>query len=341
MTSTQENIVFTVFKGSKAGDIIQSETIRAPLAFDQVHVAITASGLCGGDLLFKGNDMVLGHEGVGIVSAIGTGVTRLQKGDRVGWGFLQDTCGNCIQCLDGGEVFCPERKMYGRADFDQGSLAYGIVKKESRLFKIPNEISDEEAAPLMCAGATVFSALSSVKATDRVGVIGVGGLGHLAIQFASRMGCDVVAFTNSETKSSDALSFGANACYTIQNLRETKIGRGLDMVLVTAPAQPDWSLYIPLLAPRAIIFPLTIGPGNIALPAMPVLLNGVTIQGSAAASRKVHLRMLAFAAQHGVKPMIQRFSMDKEGIEEAFIALKEGKMRYRGVLVVPIEKRLA
>ncbi|CAG8971914.1 hypothetical protein HYALB_00007830 [Hymenoscyphus albidus] len=329
MTLTQENLVFAVLKGSKAVRDNPRTT-----SFDQVLVSITVSGLCGGDLLFKDNDMVLGHEGVGIVSAIGAEVTRLQKGDRVGWGFLQDTCGNCIQCLDGSEIFCPDRKMYGHADFEQGSLAYGIVKKESRLFKIPDELSDEEAPPLMCAGATVLSALSNVKPTDRVGVIGVGGLGHLAIQFASRMGCDVVAFTNSETKSSDALSFGAK-------LARDKIGRGLDMVLVTAPAQPDWSLYIPLLAPRATIFPLTIGPGNIALPAMPVLLNGVTIQGSAAASRKVHLHMLAFAAQHGVKPMIQRFSMNKEGIEDAFIALKEGKMRYRGVLVVPIEKRLA
>ena len=128
--------------------------------------------------------MVLGHEGVGIVAAIGPSVHTLRKGDRVGWGFLQETCGHCTQCLEGTESFCPERKMYGHADLDQGSLAYGIVKKEASLFQIPSELSDEEAAPLMCAGATVFNVFSThgVRATDRVGVVGIGGLGHLAVQ---------------------------------------------------------------------------------------------------------------------------------------------------------------
>lgn len=93
--------------------------------------------------------MVLGHEGVGVVTTTGPEVRSLKKGDRVGWGFLQDTCGQCKQCECGTDVFCSERKMYGRADLDQGSLAYGIVKKESRLFSIPKELTDEEAAPLM------------------------------------------------------------------------------------------------------------------------------------------------------------------------------------------------
>ena len=128
--------------------------------------------------------MVLGHEGVGIVAAVGPGVRKLKKGDRVGWGFLQGTCGHCHQCLDGTETFCAERKMYGRADLDQGSLAYGIVKPEAWLFQIPPSLSDEEAAPLMCAGATVFNVFDTygVKPTDRIGVIGIGGLGHLAVQ---------------------------------------------------------------------------------------------------------------------------------------------------------------
>ena len=196
-----QDIKFTVFKGSPSGDIVQSETTRPPLAGDQVQVSITASGLCGGDLIFKGNDvlfsslsipinanylpqMVLGHEGIGVVAATGPDVRKLKKGDRVGWGFLQDACGSCQQCFDGTETFCPERKMYGRADLEQGSFAYGIVKKEARLFKIPSELSDGEAAPLMCAGATTYNVFDTygVKPTDRVGVIGIGGLGHLAIQ---------------------------------------------------------------------------------------------------------------------------------------------------------------
>ena len=132
--------------------------------------------------------MVLGHEGVGIVIATGPDVQKFKKGDRVGWGFLQGTCGHCQQCLDGPETYCPDRKMYGQADLDQGSLAYGMVKKESWLFRVPNGITDEEAAPLMCAGATVFNVLSTygAKSTDSVGIIGIGGLGHLAIQVCKR-----------------------------------------------------------------------------------------------------------------------------------------------------------
>ena len=155
------------------------------------------------------------------------------------------------------------------------------------------------------------------------------------------MGCDVVAFSDSEDKDSDVHSFGARACYSAQNLKDLKPGPLVDFLLVTAPAQPDWSVYLPLLAPKVKIFPLTIGPGNLTLPAMPLLLNGITLQGSVVASRNVSERMLAFAARRGVKPQVHKFVMDREGIEEAFGVLKEGKMRYRGVLVVPEGKRLA
>ena len=155
------------------------------------------------------------------------------------------------------------------------------------------------------------------------------------------MGCDVVAFSGTESKVLDALAFGASACYTTQSLKDAKIGRGLDLLLVTAPSPPDWSLYIPLLAPKAKVFPLTIGRGNLDMPSMPLLLNGITIQGSVIAPRNTTERMLAFAARHGIKPEIDKFVMDRKGIEKAFEELKEGKMRYRGVLVVPKEKRLA
>ncbi|TGO15513.1 hypothetical protein BTUL_0039g00290 [Botrytis tulipae] len=318
-------IVFTVFKGSKAGDIIESDSKRPALSGDQVLISVSASGLCGGDLLFKHNDMTLGHEGVGVVVATGPEVQSLTKGVR---------CGT--------DVFCPERKMYGRSDLDQGSLAYGIVKKESRLFPIPKELYDEEAAPLMCAGATVFNVLDTydVKPTDRIGVIGVGGLGHLAIQFESKMGNEVIAFSSTQSKESDALAFGASAYYNDSNIKEAGLGGALDLLIVTAPALPNWGVYLPFLAPKAKIFALTIGPGNLALPNMPLLLNGITIQGSVLAPTNVHKRMLNFAAAKGVKPKVHKFVMDRDDIVEAFGVLKEGKMRYRGVLVVPEENRL-
>ena len=154
------------------------------------------------------------------------------------------------------------------------------------------------------------------------------------------MGCDVVAFSNTEGKESDARSFGARAYYSVQSLKDAKHIPVLDLLLVTAPVQPEWSVYLPLLAPKAKIVPLTIGPGNLNLPAMPLLLNGITIQGSVVAPRNVVEHMLVFAARRGVTPQMQKFVMDQEGIEEAFGVLKEGKMRYRGVLVVPKGERL-
>ena len=153
------------------------------------------------------------------------------------------------------------------------------------------------------------------------------------------MGCDVVAFSQTEGKASDAKSFGARACFTADSLKSASIQPVLDVLVVTTPAQPDWSQYIPLLAPKAKIFPLTIGPEMVSLPGMPLLLNGITIQGSVVSPRNSHERMLTFAARHGVKPKIHGFVMDKEGITEAFRTLTEGKMMYRGVLVVPKEKR--
>jgi len=249
------------------------------------------------------------------------------------------------------------------ADLDQGSLAYGVIKKESRIFKIPNELSDEEAAPLVCAGATVFNVLDTygAKPTDCVGVVDIGGLGHLAVQvcqrecalcdtgelqanslqFASKMGCDVVAFSSTEDKDNDAHSFGAGACYSVQSLKNVMKPPMLDFLRFTTPVQPDWNVYLPLLAPKAKIFPLTIGPGNISFPAMPFLLKGITVQGSVVASRITIERMLAFAARHEIKPQVQRFPMDREGIGQAFVVLKEGRMRFRGVLIVPDDKKLA
>ena len=131
--------------------------------------------------------MALGHEGIGRVSAVGPSVQHFKPGDRVGWGYIHSTCGQCRQCLQGTEQYCPLRKMYGTADLEQGSFAYGAVWRESFLYHIPEALSDEDAAPLMCGGATVFNALQlyGVKATDRVGVLGVGGLGHLGIQVSS------------------------------------------------------------------------------------------------------------------------------------------------------------
>jgi D-arabinose 1-dehydrogenase-like Zn-dependent alcohol dehydrogenase len=325
---------FTVYKGSKEGKIVKATTNKPDLQNDQVLVKVTASGLCGTDEHYKEADMALGHEGAGVVEQVGPNVKNLKKGDRVGWGYEHNSCGHCEYCLTGRETYCPEREMYGMANLDQGSFASHAVWKEDFLFKIPDSLTDAEAAPLMCGGATVFNALQSysIKPTDRVGVMGVGGLGHLAIQFAAKMGCDVVVFSGTDSKKDEAMKLGAKEFVAMKGKKEIDIGRKVDALLVTTSVNPDWNIMLPVMAPDSVIFPLTVSMGNFEIPHLPLIQQGIRIQGSVVAARAVHRHMLAFAAQHGIKPIIMEFPLNEAGIEDAMSTLKDGKMRYRGVL---------
>lgn len=224
--------------------------------------------------------------------------------------------------------------MYGSANKDQGSFASHAVWKEAFLYKIPDALSEAEAAPLMCGGATVFNALHTygIKPTDRVGVMGVGGLGHLAIQFAAKMGCDVVVFSGSDGKKEEAKKLGAREFVAMKGKKELDIGRKLDALLVTTSVSPDWKIMLPVMAPTSVIFPLTVAEGNFEIPHMGFVSQGITIQGSIVAARAVHRHMLDFAALHGIKPVIMEFPLNESGIEDAMSTLDDGKMRYRGVL---------
>jgi D-arabinose 1-dehydrogenase-like Zn-dependent alcohol dehydrogenase len=325
---------FTVYKGSKEGKIVKGETTRGDLQNDQVLIKVTASGVCGTDEHYKHADMALGHEGAGVVEQIGPNVRNLKKGDRVGWGYQHDSCGSCEYCLTGRETYCPKRHMYGYANLDQGSFASHGVWKEAFLYKLPDSITDANAAPLMCGGATVFNALYTynIKCTDRVGVMGVGGLGHLAIQFAARLGCDVVVFSGTESKKDEAMKLGAKEFIATKGKKDLEIGRKLDALLVTSSVSPDWNLMLPVMAPTSTIFPLTVSMDNFSIPHMAMVSNGLTIQGTLVAARSVHRHMLEFAALHNIKPIIQEFPMSESGIEDAMTQLREGNMRYRGVL---------
>ena len=326
---------FSVYKGTSDGSIKKTTTDKPQLVGDQVLLKVTASGLCGTDLHYRHADMGLGHEGVGVIEETGPEVKYMKKGDRVGWGYEHGSCGHCQQCLKGNETFCPERQMYGYADLDQGSFADGAVWHESFLYLIPDGLADEDAAPLQCAGATVFNALHmyNTQPTETVGIIGVGGLGHLAIQFASKMGCNVVVLSSSDRKKDEAMKLGAHEFIAMKGLKEIKTSRPLDRLLVTTSAQPDWSLLLPIMAPGGTIYPLSVADGNFSIPYMSLLLNGITIQGSLVASRYIHQRMLAFAALHQIKPIIEKFPMSEKGITDAMAKLESGGMTYRGVLV--------
>ncbi|KAL1855351.1 hypothetical protein Daus18300_011069 [Diaporthe australafricana] len=326
---------FTVFRGSKDGIQKTSTTKPDELSGDQVLLKVTASGLCGTDLHYKNADMVLGHEGVGVVEALGPDCKLLKKGDRVGWGYEHDSCGHCRQCLTGTEQYCNERQMYADADLDQGSFASHAIWREAFLFKIPDGLSDEEAAPFQCAGATVWTALMAynTRPTETVGIMGVGGLGHIAIQFARAMGTRVVVLSGSDSKKDEAIKLGAHEFIATKGQQELKVAHKLDRLLVTTSAQPDWNLLMPIMTAGSTIHPLSVASGDFSIPYMAMLASGITVQGSVVAARQMHKDMLEFAALHRIKPVLQTYPMTEEGITEAMNKLERGEVHFRAVIV--------
>lgn len=233
----------------------------------------------------------------------------------------------------------PGPRAVRRQELDQGSFSSHAVVREAFLHVIPKEISDVDAAPLQCGGATVFTALLEARLGETVGIMGVGGLGHLAIQFAAKMGCHVVVLSGTDSKRAQAMELGAhrfiamkgaNAAKEIEELSKTS---PLSRLLVTTAAQPAWDSILPMMAPRARIYPIFVAGGNLEFPYMPIILSGIRIQGSLVATRAVHRDMLAFAARHGIRPVVETFPMMEEGIKEAMEKLDKGKVQFRAVLI--------
>jgi D-arabinose 1-dehydrogenase-like Zn-dependent alcohol dehydrogenase len=331
-------ISFETFRGSADHTIVKGTTTKPDLTGTQVHIKTTHSGICGTDLHCTGMDMSLGHECVGTIAAIGPDVKTLKVGDRVGWGYVRKGCEHCSQCLQGYNYYCLNGSdQYFKTSFDQGSFGTGAVWDEGYVFKIPDAMASEDAAPLMCGGWTVWNALSryGVKSGDSVGVIGIGGLGHLAIQFAAKMGCEVTAFSTTEAKREEAMTLGAHHFVATKRATELKVPRKIDHLLIETNAHPDLSLFLPILSPRAAIYPQQIPTGfpDWNIPFFPLLLQGVSIIFATTGPRHEISRMLEFAALHGVKPVLERFPLTKEGIDTSIKRLEDGQMRYRGVLV--------
>ncbi|KAH8803400.1 chaperonin 10-like protein [Xylogone sp. PMI_703] len=299
----------------------------------QILIKITHTGLCGTDLHGIQFGVVLGHEGIGIVQAVGSEVTQFQIGDRAGGGFLRNSCGHCKYCLSGQDMWCYDRAIYIEADQQNGTLADYYVGVETYLHKIPDALSSEHAAPLQCAGATVYSAIvDNVKPGQRVGVVGIGGLGHLAIQFAAKLGNEVVVFSTTPDKEKEARKFGATEFYL--TAEPNRISKPVDVLLISGSGYPDWEKFLnkEVLARQGIIVPLS-APSAMNLPGWPIFFDGYTIKSSLVATRKVHDDMLEFAARHSVHPQTETFELSDAGVKVALEKLAVGSMRYRGVLV--------
>lgn len=236
--------LYPVIRGL-GGKLTSTPTTIPPLGPKDILIRTTHSGVCYTDYEYftHGAPLALGHEGVGIVEAVGSEVTTVRPGDRAGGGFHRDSCGTCHYCLTDRDILCYDRVEFGEGDYDNGTFGEFFVGKEGYVHKIPDALASEHAAPLQCAGATVYSALvKNAKPGDRVGVVGVGGLGHLAVQFAAKMGNEVVVFSTTKDKEVEARGFGASEFVLLHE--PEKVSAPVQVLLVTGANYPDWSKYV-------------------------------------------------------------------------------------------------
>ena len=324
----------TVYKGSPSGKVVQAKGATVDLQPDEVVIDIAYSGICGSDLHLLTKDAVQGHEGVGVISQVGNSVKHVKVGDRVGWGCNHYSCNYCDECLLGNDQQCPERRFHSVADTHFGSLGDRAVLNSYFVHVIPNEIKLVDAGPLQCGGATVYGAIvnAGIRSPDRVGVIGIGGLGHLAIQYLAKMGCEVVVFSSTNSKKGEAMQLGATEFVAAKENPKFEGIKPVDALIVSTSAQPDWAPYLNVVKVRGTIIPLSLSQDDLKLPYAVVLMKELRFIGSLVANRYYHREMLRFSAKHNIRPMTEVLPMTEEKISEALERLSKGDVRYRFVL---------
>jgi uncharacterized zinc-type alcohol dehydrogenase-like protein len=308
------------------------------LGADQVEIAVDYCGICHSDISMLNNDwgmtaypFVPGHEVAGRIAQVGENVTTLAVGDKVGLGWHSAYCHTCESCHSGDHNLCAtaEGTIVGR----HGGFADKVRAEAYSVVKLPKGLDMESAGPLFCGGVTVFNPLVqfATKPTDKVAVIGIGGLGHIALQFLNAWGCEVTAFTSSESKKAEALEMGAHK--TVNSRDEAEIAAvagSYDMILSTVNVKLDWNLYLQTLKPKGRLHFLgaTLDPLDIGV--FGLIMGQKSISGTAVGSPATIATMLDFANQHGVKPIIEKFKFDQ--VNEAMAHLESGKAKYRIVL---------
>lgn len=306
----------------------------AELGAFEILIKVTHCGLCHSDVHLIDDDwkrskypLVPGHEIVGTISKMGKNVDHLKLGERVGVSWVRSACLACTSCLEGDTNICPQKTTTCNGNY--GGFADHMIADSRFVFPIPKELSSADAAPLLCAGATVFAPLRRYGPQHSVAIIGIGGLGHLGLQFAHHFGCEVTALSHSASKEGEAKSFGADHFYTFENLPTPF---QFDFILSTVHVDLDWNQIIALLKPKGTL--CFVGrPGNPGMIEFGSLISFQrNICGSSTANRATMNEMLAFAAQHKIKPQIELLPLSKanEGIEK----VKSNRARYRVVLEI-------
>lgn len=307
---------------------------------DHVDVRVEYCGICHSDLSMLRNEwgmsaypFVPGHEVVGLVETVGEHVTALKVGDRVGLGWFSGSCMTCPQCMGGDHNLCAsaEGTIVGRA----GGFADVVRCHWAWATPLPPSMNSATAGPLFCGGITVFNPIVqfNVKPTDRVGVIGIGGLGHLALQFLSKWGCEVTAFSSSSEKSDEITRLGANRIVNSRDEDAMSAEAGhFDFILNTVSAPLNWMSYVNALAPKGRLHTVGAIAKPVELVAFPMILAQKSFSGSPLGSPATVAKMIDFCTRHDIAPVTEEFAF--ADVNNAMDRLEHGKPRYRVVLKV-------
>ncbi len=308
------------------------------LAGNEVQIKVETCGICHSDLSMLNNDwgistfpLVPGHEVIGNIESVGEQVKHLKVGQRVGVGWFSNSCMNCEWCVGGDHDLCESTEgiIVGR----HGGFANRLRIDATWAIPIPDGVNLESAGPLMCGGITVFNPILQfdVKPTNRVGVIGIGGLGHMALKFLDAYGCEVTAFSSNINKEEEAKSFGADHFIDSSDADSLKkISGSLDFIISTVNVPLDWPAYIDALRPKGRLHIVGGVMEPIPVPVFPLLFGQKSISASPLGSPNAMVVMLEFAARHQIEPMVETYPMDK--VNDAMEKLRSGKARYRLVL---------
>lgn len=309
----------------------------------EVLVKIVATGVCHTDLHAADGDwpvkpsppFIPGHEGAGVVAALGPGVTGLKEGDAVGLPWLHDACGCCEHCITGWETLCERQHDTGYSV--NGSFAEYAIGAADYVGRLPDKVDFAAMAPILCAGVTTYKGLKETEARpgEWVAISGVGGLGHVAIQYAKAMGLHVVALDVTEDKLALARALGAEVTIdakspdaAAQVVKAT--GGGAHGVLVTAVSRPAFAQAIQLVRRRGTVSLVGLPPGDFPTPIFDVVLKRITLRGSIVGTRKDLAEAIAFAAEGKVKAHIHTRPL--EAINAVFAELKAGTVDGRVVI---------
>jgi len=305
---------------------------------EQVEIAVEYCGLCHSDLSMLENEwgmsqfpLVAGHEVVGKVVAAGPQAKRVKVGDRVGLGWNSGSCLCCPQCLAGDQNMCVsgEGTIVGRP----GGFAERVRCNWVWAAPMPEGVESASGGPLLCGGITVFNPIVQfgIRSTHRVGVVGIGGLGHMALQFLNKWGCEVTAFTSSESKHEEAKKLGAHRAVSSKDSAAMKqLAGSLDFILVTVNATLDWATLIAALAPRGRIHFVGAVLQPVEVAVFGLIVGQKSISGSPSGSPSAVDQMLEFCARHQIAPIIEEYPMSR--INDALERLRSGHARYRVVL---------